>query len=153
MRIHPRHHPRLVGTGELRQMLEYDVANGVGVERPAKRLTERHEPFQFRRVRLRLHGVDLRGGYLPLGLLPLALLMEEKDDNQNEEGWNERQAGGLLDLAGEGDKVSNRPLGWPPPHEQDNQGEGEASQQRAVPATDWIHGIGSTLAETEGTVK
>jgi hypothetical protein len=87
--VGPHHRPRVVGAGQLRQVLRDDVADGFDVERAAERLAEHREALHLLGARLRgAAGFGRRPG---LRLLSLALLMEQEHDDQNEQRRNQSE--------------------------------------------------------------
>ena len=138
-------HPRIVGAGQLR------AAAAATTSRIVSRSSDRpsawpnvHEALHLGRARAGLQGVGLRRRGVRLGFLPLALLMEEEDDRQDDEGRHQRQAGAPLDVAGQIQQVADRP------GKHDDQSDREAAEQHPVLPRDQIHGTCRTVAQSAG---
>ena len=98
------------------------------VERVGEAAPERHELFELLRaspLELRLR---LGGKRVGLHLLPLAVLMEDKDDAQHDERGNEIEAVPLLDFGGEIQQPAERLL------ENDHRAGNQAGGERRVVA-------------------
>ena len=80
-------------------MLDDDVADGVDIERPAKRLSEGDEALHFLGPHLRGDGARLSGCRVRFGLLPLALLLKQEHDDEDQQRGNQAEARRALDLA------------------------------------------------------
>ncbi|OLE78992.1 MAG: hypothetical protein AUF76_17925 [Acidobacteria bacterium 13_1_20CM_2_65_9] len=94
-----------------------------------------NQPFQFGRARLRLHGVRFGGHRMRLGFLSLALLMDEKDERQDQQRRDQRQTGGLFHVTSQIQKVPNGT------RKNDNDSNCKADQKEPVLPSDEIHWI------------
>ena len=81
MAVGSHHHPGVLGACKLRQVLLYNVADRVDVERPAEPLAEKNQALHLGRPRLGLDGLGFRRRVTSLRLLAFAQLMEGKYDD------------------------------------------------------------------------
>src|SRR5205814_5227322 len=90
--VRSRHHPRVLGARKLRQVLLYNVADRVDVERPAEPLAEENQALHLGHPRFGLDGLGFRRRVTSLRLLALAQLMEGEYDDEDDQRRYEREA-------------------------------------------------------------
>ena len=110
-------------------------------KRASQRLTEVGQPLHLGRARTRLPRVGLGCRRLRPGFLTLALLMEHEDDRQDDQGRHEREARAVLDLARQIHEIANRLRG------DDDEGDGQADEQRPILPPDDFHWDFTTVAQ------
>ena len=131
----PHHDPRPIGARQPWQLLQDDIPNRVERQRPAQRLAEGHQAFEFGRAGLGLLRICLGGPRQRLLLLAFALLVEDEHPRQDDERGEQRQAQPGLDLARQVQQVLD---GF---GKDDDEGHGQAPEQQAVVVTDVLHGV------------